>query len=791
MKRSVIIFLSFLIYASSNAQEIIQLKANQEMNDFEKQLLVLVDKDRKLKSEDIVAGKYDEMFKAIPKNGLNYGFNASNFWVKFKLKNATPFAESGIYTPQNQWFLQNAYAYIDTLVLYHKTIDGKITQGFAGDRIKITKHTYPYSSYSFPILLNDNQVHTFYLKINTLGPANIVLKLDNAYQFEQNEFLTQLFYGLFFGSLSIMFLYNLFLFTAIRNTNYLYYCAYVFVYMVAQLANTGIGFYYIWGNHIYWANKVLVIGIHCGILFQNLFTFNFLDIKTFAPLVARLSPWLIGLSFVCLFGVFIFPFKPLAIFTSLALIINSLFLFLLSIYALYKAKRYAKYYVIGWLTLLLGLSLENIQVLGFLPYNFFTHHSHQIGAVIELLFFSFALADQINYLRIEKEAAQLEKLALQEELNQGLELKVKERTAEVSEKNEILLQTVEELNSTLDLVKTQKGEIEDKQKALETQSKELKNFNEKLLQLDQFKELMIGMIVHDLKNPLNTILGLSDKPAVLQAGKQMLNLIANILDVQKFENTVFKVTLKPESLFDIIQEGLNEVRLLVERKSLLIEIICPQNIMVEADFEIAVRIFVNLLTNAIKFTPNNGKIILKAEESNDENYLIQVKDNGKGIPQDKLPDIFNKYTQVEPKKSGIINSTGLGLAFCKIAVEAHLGSIWVESTPEIGTTIYFTLLKSIEKIDHATNENTLNAESLVYLKPEFIQEMPLEEQALFESYLSKLQKFSVYEYSDVIGLIAEIEEKNTFIKNWKKHLENALRACNEEKYNAMIYFDRI
>lgn len=786
-----IIFLSLFIYVPSQAQEIIQLKANQEMNDFEKQLLVLVDKDRKLKSEDIVAGKYDEMFKAIPKNGLNYGFNASNFWVKFKLKNTTPFAESGIYTSANQWFLQNAYAYIDTLILYHRTIDEKITQGFAGDRIKITKHSYPYSSYSFPILLNDNKVHTFYLKINTLGPANIVLKLNNAYQFAQNEFLTQLFYGLFFGSLSIMLLYNLFLFTAIRNTNYLYYCAYVFVYMMAQLANTGIGFYYIWGNHVYWANKVLVIGIHGGILFQNLFTFNFLGIKTFVPLVARLSPFLIGLSIVCLFGVFIFPFKPFAIFTSIAILVNSLFLFFLSIYALYKAKRYAKYYVIGWLTFLLGLSLDNIQVLGFLPYSFFTQHSHQIGAVIELLFFSFALADQINYFRAEKEAAQLEKLALQEELNQGLELKVKKRTAEVSEKNEMLLQTVEKLNSTLDLVKTQKEEIENKQEVLEVQSEELKSTNEKLLQLDQFKALMIGMIVHDLKNPLNTILGISEKPAILQTGKQMLNLIANILDVQKFENTVFKVNLKPESLFTIMQEGLNEVRLLVERKSLLVEIICPQNVIVEADFEIAVRIFVNLLTNAIKFTPNNGKIILKAEESDAEYYLIQVKDNGKGIPQDKLPDIFNKYTQVEPKKSGIINSTGLGLAFCKIAVEAHFGTIWVESSLEIGTTIYFTLLKSKVEPTLTEYDNIPNIQDMVYLKPEFIQEMPLEERALFESYLSKLQKFSVYEYSDVISVIAEIEDKNTFIKNWKKHLDHALRACNEEKYNAMIYFDKV
>ncbi|MEZ4763180.1 MAG: ATP-binding protein [Calditrichia bacterium] len=106
----------------------------------------------------------------------------------------------------------------------------------------------------------------------------------------------------------------------------------------------------------------------------------------------------------------------------------------------------------------------------------------------------------------------------------------------------------------------------------------------------------------------------------------------------------------------------------------------------------------NLLSNALKFTPDKGKIIIKSSmyktttDGKEKMYVcIAVKDNGVGIPKNKLPYVFEKYEQVEDNQSFNIRGTGLGLSICKEIIQLHLGEIWVESTPNDGSTFYFSL----------------------------------------------------------------------------------------------------
>jgi len=262
---------------------------------------------------------------------------------------------------------------------------------------------------------------------------------------------------------------------------------------------------------------------------------------------------------------------------------------------------------------------------------------------------------------------------------------------------------------------------------------------EKLLELDNFKEAMTGMIVHDLKNPLNAIIGLSSMnpedemmQMVNSAGNQMLNLVLNILDVQKFENTSVKLNLSVASLYQLAEEACNQVSLLIKQKrQSLLNNISPQTI-VRTDNEIIVRVFVNMLTNAIKYTLNEGKIKIDqiaiinnlSDISESEHFppalktkpdihipccLICVSDNGQGIPSDKLHLVFEKFGQVEAKKSGGVRSTGLGMTFCKMVVEAHGGYIWITSEVGKGTNFYFTLpfFKSDQSIQVSNSTNLI------------------------------------------------------------------------------------
>ncbi len=355
----------------------------------------------------------------------------------------------------------------------------------------------------------------------------------------------------------------------------------------------------------------------------------------------------------------------------------------------------------------------------------------------------------------------------------------------------------------------QKKEIEEKNTELlcrneeiKTQAEEIKTKNEKLRELDRFKEEMIGMIVHDLKNPLNSIIGLSENDIVKQSGKQMLNMIMNILDVQNFENAEIQLNTSNKSISEVSKSALQQVNLLYKQKNIKLENNI-QNYFVDIDKEIVERIFVNILTNAIKYTPNNGAITLSSSSGNspfelqsnrqsqrgkgDVNFIcIKITDTGQGIPSDKLDKVFVKFEQVIAKKSGMARSTGIGLTFCKLFTEAHGGDIGVESELENlpagkagGTTFWFTL-----PVGEQGNEE-------IFLKDGITDEKPFEltptEKEILNPFLSKLKELEVYESSDIEDIINQIDfSKSENLEKWKKEIDNAIYSMNKEKYTELI-----
>ncbi len=347
----------------------------------------------------------------------------------------------------------------------------------------------------------------------------------------------------------------------------------------------------------------------------------------------------------------------------------------------------------------------------------------------------------------------------------------------VGERTQDLALANEKLADGLKVMELQKS-------ILEKQTDKLQNVNAQLLDLNKFKEGLTNMIVHDLKNPLNTILGVTEKQEVLQAARQMLNMVFNILDVQKFENTEFKLQISPQRLVKIIYNALNQVRLLLERKSIEVINQVPNHVVVNVDEEIVERVMINLLTNAIKFTPNNGKIRIYTNpafaNSPDGQIGIAIADSGTGIPEDKLEVIFEKFAQVEALKSGEVRSTGLGLTFCKMAIESHQGKIGVVSKLREGSTFWFTLPLATAHYEF----NLFPMNNQLFSKKTILTP---EEKIQLISFFDQLKKLTVYEYSDVKSILDEIEvfqEEN--IRLWKQQMENALRTCNEEKYEELL-----
>jgi signal transduction histidine kinase len=329
-------------------------------------------------------------------------------------------------------------------------------------------------------------------------------------------------------------------------------------------------------------------------------------------------------------------------------------------------------------------------------------------------------------------------------------------------------------------ISRQREQIKMQADGLKEQGDRLKQAYESLQMLGKFKESMIGMAAHDLKNPLNSLLVSSEciedeqtKKIIQVSVRRMLNLILTMLDVQKHENAKLQLACSDFPILKAIRDAHQQTAYLLEAKNIHFSTGESVGYAVCADYELYVRVLVNLLTNAAKYTPFNGKITIEARKCEDGMLALSVRDTGEGIPEDKLETVFELYAQADAKDLGITRSTGMGLYFCKAVVEEHGGNIRVESEVGKGTMFEFTVpLLSNDTSNKADDEFVLDS---------FIQ-ISIDAITIPQEYVEVLVKCKVYEASKILSVIDAIEGYET----WKKEIKNAVFSCNEEKYNRLI-----
>lgn len=324
----------------------------------------------------------------------------------------------------------------------------------------------------------------------------------------------------------------------------------------------------------------------------------------------------------------------------------------------------------------------------------------------------------------------------------------------------------------------QKNEIKQQQEELQVFAEELQTTNEKLELLGQFKESMMASIVHDLKNPLGIILNSpSADDTTHKMASRMLNLVNNILDIQKFENADIVLKLQEQSMHQTIEHAIKQVTPFVSEKNITIQAEIGVGLSCIYDTDLIERVFVNLLTNAVKFSPNNGLIRVEAWLE-DDHVLINIRDNGSGIPQSLLPKIFDRYQQATAKAYAGIQSTGIGLTFCKMIVEAHHGKINVESKEGEGASFIIQLPQgfiqsneiNMPASESKTEQSLLSSSDLLLLKP----------------VCEELAQLEIYQFSRIKKLISQLGGQSDEISYWAKEVENACLNSNEQKYNELV-----
>ena len=241
-------------------------------------------------------------------------------------------------------------------------------------------------------------------------------------------------------------------------------------------------------------------------------------------------------------------------------------------------------------------------------------------------------------------------------------------------------------------------------------TKELALANEKLKKIDKLKSEFVSAVSHELRTPLTSIKGYA---AILMAGKlgavpesvkerlekinkhsdSLTKLVNDLLDISRIESGRVEMKLERLDIKDAIDWVVDIISPQIKEKKIEFTIDIPKKASAcLADAIQLGRVLTNLLGNAIKFTPQKGKVSVNVKE--DKNFLqIDIRDCGIGIAEEDLANIFEEFYRVDNAINQKIKGAGLGLSLVKRIVEAHKGKIWVNSKPGKGTTFSFTLPK--------------------------------------------------------------------------------------------------
>ncbi len=237
---------------------------------------------------------------------------------------------------------------------------------------------------------------------------------------------------------------------------------------------------------------------------------------------------------------------------------------------------------------------------------------------------------------------------------------------------------------------------------------EIKHKNKELLKLNAEKDKFFSIIAHDLRSPFNGFLGLTQIMAeelqglssdelqeialsLRSSATNLYHLLENLLEWSRIHQGLIRFTPETIQLLPIVSESLAAQLEPAKSKRIEIAYNIPNDLIVFADRYMLQTVIRNLFSNAVKFTPKEGKVSLSAEVTADKCVVISIKDSGIGMNHKMINDLFRLDVQTNRKGTDGENSTGLGLFLSKEFIEKHGGRIWVESEEGKGSVFYFTI----------------------------------------------------------------------------------------------------
>ncbi len=384
----------------------------------------------------------------------NLGFTNSSFWFKLKVKNNLK---------PRKIILEIPYPFLNRLELYVPDYRGEYHYMLVGDHFPFSKREIMHKNFLFEIEFWGNEQKTIYAHIVCDGEAtSFPISILKTLELAKRDYTQQIVLGIYYGILLFAIFLSIFLGTSLREKLNFYYLLYILGIGIFQLSLDGLAFQYLWPNSPWIANHIIPMSGSFAVFFLLIFSQQLLYTKKYAPKMHKLL-WAIAsidgvLHFMSLIDN---PFYSLSLksLNFVALIANASVL--ITAILVYK-KEYppARYFLIAFSLLILGVLTALLKNFGFFPRVFITEYGIQIGSSIEIIFLSFALAERVKTLKEEKQLVQellVEQLRennkSQMELNIELEKKVKTRTLEIEEQNKIIADKNKDITDSINYAK--------------------------------------------------------------------------------------------------------------------------------------------------------------------------------------------------------------------------------------------------------------------------------------------------------------------------------------------------
>ncbi|WP_371282450.1 7TM diverse intracellular signaling domain-containing protein [Dokdonella sp.] len=340
---------------------------------------------------DLDQVRNSDAFGPAPAVGTNFGFTHSTWWIRFSLANPA----SG----DRHVLLREDYPLLDYLDLWAPDGKGGWRHIATGDRTPFSSREIDHRDFLFDLEVPAGSERTFYLRAQSGGPVDLSLSLNDTSSLISKLSTEQLAFGAYYGGFIVLVLYNFFIFLVVRDRAFVYYLLYAASYGLYFAIHNGLAFQFLWPDSPNWANQALLVMLSLTLVFGMQFTRTFLDSASMAPRLDRLAIATQGLAVLGLLASFLVPYAVLILPISVLTIAVTALILLLGTLGLVKGYKPARFFMIAWAMLLVGVLAYMLKVFGLLPHNLLTQNGFQAGSLVEMVLLSLALASRVRELQ--------------------------------------------------------------------------------------------------------------------------------------------------------------------------------------------------------------------------------------------------------------------------------------------------------------------------------------------------------------------------------------------------------